>query len=135
MEITADEGRLIASLFEAKHVRPKSVAELLLGWKKLVGEIEQGYRLTIYDYTNDLGTRDLLNYLSRNLPTELSRRIEAALEDADSRFRAATVEFPRGVLPRAATSDRWWYFRKPKIMVGDLKDDFLPLESSETDPQ
>jgi hypothetical protein len=129
LKITEDEDRLTASLLEAKRARAKSIAELLSGWEQLVGEIERGYRLTVYDYTNDLGTRDLLNYLCRNVPTELCQRIEAVLEKADDRFRGATVEFPRGVLARSADPDRWWYFRKPTIMAGELKEDFLELES------
>jgi hypothetical protein len=129
LDITAAEGRLIASLLEVKRARAKSSEDLLLIWEEVVRRIEQGYRLTLYDYTNDLGARDLLNYLSRSVSSELSRRMEAAFESTDNRFRAATVEFARGVLPRAATSDRWWYFRKPRIMVGELREDFLELES------
>jgi hypothetical protein len=135
LDLTTDEARLVASLLTAKGARVRPLQELLSEWDEFVNKVERGYRLTIYDYTNDLGTRNLLQYLSRTVSSELSHRIETALKNADDRFTLATVEFPRGVVPRPADPDRWWYFRKPKIVDGELKEDFLELESPEADLQ
>ena len=37
-------------------------------WRELPNEIDAGYQLTIYDYTNDLSVRDLLEEVLAAIP-------------------------------------------------------------------
>jgi hypothetical protein len=132
IDVTPEEAEMIASALTRKNARARSLAELVVGWDDFVERVERGYSLTIYDYTNDLGTRNLLEHLCHSVTSELARRIRAELKDTDERFRSATVEYPRATVP-AAEPDRWWYFRRPKVLVGDLRQDFDDLNSNETE--
>lgn len=93
--------------------------ERVEAWQHLVESVEDGYTPTIDDYTNDLAVRTWLDS-SRPLLTE---RVWESLDDRlaplDKRFRQATREPPRR-MPGAGT--QWWY-RIPKVLVGELRED------------
>jgi len=102
----------------------ETVLHLVGRWKKTVSEVECGYRLTLYDYENDLGVRSILETLVQSVPVEIADRIREALESLDRRFNAATEPYPPGLLPRSVTHEEWWYFRKPLILGGELIKDW-----------
>lgn len=103
----------------------ESVRDLLRKWEAFVAEVESGYRLTLYDYENDLGTRSALRELVASIPRELSDRIRLALRPLDRRFEKATEPFPRGLLAeRRLPEEDWWYFRKPLVLTGELAGDW-----------
>ena len=136
LDLTIDEAKLICTLLTAKGVPARTLQELIADWENFVDKVERGYRLTIYDYSNELGTRNLLEDVSRTVSPELSHRINTAWKNGDDRFTLATVAFPRGVVPRRqANPDRWWCFRKPRVIDGELKEDFLELESADDNPR
>ncbi|UUY04416.1 hypothetical protein LRS13_02470 [Svornostia abyssi] len=60
----------------------------LVYWAGVVGEIEGGYGLTIYDYTNDLDIHAGLRERVSRLPS--SDPLRAQLATLDDRFEAAT---------------------------------------------
>ena len=70
-------------------------------WTRFVAEVEQGYDLTIYDYTNNLAARDNLEADSAGV-----------LKPLDDRFRSATRDAAR-VLPGAPDDAKWWWRRVP----------------------
>jgi hypothetical protein len=84
---------------------PVSLGGLVKSWEQFVGEIERGYRLTIYDYTNDLTVRDDLEHLVSGVSAGLRRRLMEAVKSVDDRFEAATEEADKFLLPRP---HRWW---------------------------
>ena len=84
---------------------------LVQRWEHFVREVERGYDLTIYDYTNDLQTRD-----------ELARANDATVEPLDARFRATTRPASRP-LPGAPDDAAWWWTRVPLRPSGELAAD------------
>jgi hypothetical protein len=93
-----------------------TVEWLLADWKQLAGEV-QSYGLTVDDYTNDLTTRDGLAIVILECPSALRDRLQAAIEDADVRFREGTVEDCDGLLGEyfsIAQNCGWWWKRIPK---------------------
>lgn len=53
---------------------PPTLESLVADWGKFVTEVEDGYDLTIYDYSNDLSIRDLLEELIQRVDREKVRR-------------------------------------------------------------
>jgi hypothetical protein len=88
-------------------------------WVGLVETVEDGYRMTIDDYTNDLSVRQWLE-LARPLLTERVRAsLDGRLAPLDERFKAATRE-TAVKLPGAGP---FWWSRLPKVLVDELAED------------
>ena len=65
-------------------------SELLQHWHKFVQEVEEGYNLSIHDFTFDLSMRDLLEEVKEAVPLRLRQQIENAIRPVDERFKLAT---------------------------------------------
>jgi hypothetical protein len=109
----------------SKSATRPSIASLIKKWTEFTVEVEKGYELTIYDYTNDLSSRDLLQELSDRDP-QVKEEIMAVIEPADKRFMLATRQSD-GVLRPSASPDEWWWHRLPKKQGGELKRDLDDL--------
>jgi hypothetical protein len=111
----------------ARWEKPVALQDLVAGWSKFVQEVEIGYALSIYDYVNDLGGRELLAELIDRVSDSDQKEVFSAVQPWDERFRFATE--PLGEpLPGAPDDPRWWWVRRPRVCVGELKDD---LEAEE----
>ncbi len=110
----------------ARAKRPLTLPGLLTGWRKFVEAVETGYTLTGYDYVNDLSTRDSLEELliaaREPLGPKLTHEIVTPL---DERFRAATRALPRPLRLGGSDQARWWWFRVPNDLTGELAADLL----------
>lgn len=99
-----------------------TVSGMVEDWKELVGQIERGYDEMIYEYTNDLSVRNLLQELIDALPAGSVRSwIAQEVEATDARYRAATREVNEPI--HGGGNAPWWYWRVPMILVGELRDD------------
>lgn len=96
---------------------------MLEKWSCLVDEIVEGYVLTIYDYTNDLTTRQLLQDIGDSLQGALAERFGAAIGTIDERFLAATEPALSPLYKQSASM--FWIQRVPRVRVGELRDDLL----------
>ncbi len=84
-------------------------------------EVEQGYLLTIHDFTVDLALRDLLTTVQEAVTPDLQAQIGSALEPLDTRFRAATWRSDRPIhAPLEEPAAEWW-FRIPLRAGPDLE--------------
>lgn len=113
----------------ARTTRSVNLEQLITNWQSFVQEVENGYGLTGFDYVNDLGTRDFLDELiSVAIPSARQKIVGAGVEEADIRFRTATREV--AVPLRIATPERprWWWFRVPIDMTGELSRDLTATE-------
>ncbi|HQF62250.1 MAG TPA: hypothetical protein PLT26_07085 [Anaerolineaceae bacterium] len=96
---------------------------LMERWKNFVDEVEAGYDDCIYEYTNDLTVRDLLQIVLDNSPLTLRDKLIGALQIWDQRFDAATEISARSVLPDKGKTQAWWWFRVPIRPGAELKND------------
>jgi len=106
--------------------------EHLLGlieeWSSVVAEIEQGYKLTIYDYINDITVRDDIAEMMQLLTEAGKSRLAEWVDPIDERFLRATREVPLPVsYPSAEPRDRWWWYRIPKRLGEDLASDLCSI--------
>ena len=96
-------------------------SKLLAKWGTFVARVERGYTLTIYDYTNELAVRDLLSQADATSALPSTADL-TELDKLDERFRAATRENTRPIMPGFA-GDPWWYYRIPLKLCGELLSD------------
>ncbi|HQN44652.1 MAG TPA: hypothetical protein PLA25_10995 [Anaerolineaceae bacterium] len=96
---------------------------LMERWKNFVDEVEAGYDDCIYEYTNDLTVRDLLQIVLDNSPLTLRDKLIGALQIWDQRFDAATEISARSVLPDKGKAQAWWWFRVPIRPGAEIKND------------
>jgi hypothetical protein len=96
---------------------------LLERWAQFVKAVEIGYDDSIYEYTNDLGVRDLLEDVINGCAPPLRVRLTDVLNDWDSRFLKATAQWPTSWVQRKGDSPGWWWFRVPLILNSELQND------------
>lgn len=92
-------------------------------WFKATEDIADGYRLTIYNYHNDMNIRLNLTELMELISDNIARKIQAIITPADEKYFDMTVP-----LNKPQCSFFSWYSiewsRKPKKLIGSLKIDF-----------
>jgi hypothetical protein len=96
---------------------------LLERWKNFVSEVEVGYGDSIYEYTNDLTARDLLQKIVENCPIPLHSKLVEAIQIWDDRFRKVTKESKQSMLPDKGKTQSWWWFRIPANPGEELRSD------------
>ena len=125
LKLTELEGAAVHSVLNRLSVRSGyhlSLNDLMNKWGSFVAEIERGYGDSIYEYTNSLSVRDVLEDVCSGVPTAVREIIERALRQVDDRFESATTQSAKPIVAGTADkSDRW--FRVPKNLVGELKSD------------
>jgi hypothetical protein len=101
-----------------------TLSSLLDNWENFVSEVEEGYNDSIYEYTNDLSARNLLQLLVENSSLAFRNKLIGVLQGLDERFKQATEESNYLVLNIQKKSQGWWWFRIPIKMGPELKNDF-----------
>jgi predicted ATPase len=81
-------------------------------YRKFVEEVEQGYRLSIFDYRNDLDIRGMLGMLG----------VEDDIAAEDDRLRRMLTAPDKRVW-ESMDGDPWWDFGYPKNASGTLLED------------
>jgi hypothetical protein len=104
---------------EAAGWRKATLNERVAAWEAFVSEVEQGYGMTVDDYTNDLAVREWLTLALPMLTPRLQSSLVKRLEPLDERFMRATVTLARR-LPGAGAS---WHYRLPRVLTGELAED------------
>jgi hypothetical protein len=126
---TVEEQRIINSVLsdiqKRWDIEGLSIGEILGTWSAFVQEIERGYKLTIYDYANDLMTRDLLDEIIERLPPRVRDELAADVEQWDDRYRLATRPWSVPILPGpdVAAIPRWK--RIPRVLLAELRADLI----------
>jgi len=118
-QLDPDEVRVLADAVAracAGIPRPSSFEGYLQSWSGVVCRVEQGYKLTIDDYTNDLYVRDIIESVLLGVPATLHKKVFPEVEVLDRRFIAATRGVSRPLLEPDPQTDRlgYWWFRIPK---------------------
>lgn len=110
-----------------EHVAAGGLEGLVTSWEATVGQVEDGYDLTLDDYLNDLDARQIIEVLLSAVPEPAGPLLDR-LRDADGRMRAATVPAGGCVWAEGAQDDwherrNWWYFVVPRAPGEDLRED------------
>jgi hypothetical protein len=106
----------------ARATRRLSLSGLMNEWQSFVAEIERGYKDSIYEYTNSLGSREVLDELCRSVPKAVAKVIELALRPIDDRYESATKPTTKSIISGAGDRSARWY-RIPRILLDGLRAD------------
>ncbi len=125
-ESLLDAGRI---LHERGWIKAYTLNEQVDAWQHMLESVEEGYALTIDDYTNDLYVRGWLDQVRSLVTRPVRLSLDDRLAALDARFMHATTA-PRRHMPGAGSE--WWY-RVPKVLVGDLREDVERLRLIEAE--
>lgn len=120
--LSPDEARIVESLlapFSLRAKRQLALDSLLQSWNRFVNQVAQGYDDSIYEYTNDLSTRDILENVAQQAPQPLRDRLYGVLHSIDHRFIDQTISIQRSL----GTSHYPWWSRIPKNLSDELRSD------------
>lgn len=105
--------------------RKQTLDRLLNRWSRFVSKVEVGYRLSIYDYTNDLSIRDFLQVILNSCrSTDIHARLSEWIQIWDNRLIFVTKQVEKPLLPPLEEEALgWWWFRIPLHSGDELKKD------------
>ncbi len=124
LSLSEEEIDLLKPVLSAMSNRRKGVVTLeylLSRWANFVSAVENIYEFSIYDYTNDLAVRDLLEEVLCICPERLRQKLLVKIKGIDDRFVTATSPVTHPLL-RGESRD-WWWYRVPKEPSAELADD------------
>jgi hypothetical protein len=91
-------------------------------WQLFVNQTKAGYNDCIYEYTNDLSTRGLIQYLIDNTTPFLSNKLLKFVSTTDKEFIENSQENKKSIYGRE-NSQNWWEMRIPKLLLPELEGD------------
>lgn len=125
--LSSEEARTLEAVLASLSDRAKhrlTLNSLLQQWSYFVSQVEQGYGGSIYDYTNDLSGRDVIEKVLLATPTSLGNRLLTLIHPLDERFNSATSEVECPLLPTTTQKPlAYWWFRIPKKLGEELEHD------------
>jgi hypothetical protein len=126
-EISPEDEKLMQPLLDQMSARAHftiSLKYLLQKWDEFTSSVEEGYNYSIYDYTNDLSSRDLLEKIIINSSGALNKKLITIIGQIDDRYRESTDICVKPLRSSFWSAEGWWWFRIPKKLIGELKEDF-----------
>ena len=111
---TTQEEQIIDSIlqnFSNKARYPLTLYQLIDKWSQFGSDLEMGYFFLIYDYQNDLSTREILQEIIAMAPESIQEKILRELLPIDKRFQQLTREMPYPIL---GDYRGWWWYRIPR---------------------
>jgi hypothetical protein len=97
--------------------------DLINQWKKFIKDVQEGYTLSLDEYTFRLSLRDELDEIVKTLPERLKSAINSFLEPLDGAYILATREVAEPLRPGEEgeiLAMRW--YRVPSVLLPDLED-------------
>lgn len=92
LSLTPEDRDALQKILKAQSERaqkPITLNKLVNEWVNFVATIERGYNESIYEYLNDLSTRDLLQEILDNVDPTLVAKLMTVIEPSDRRFFAS----------------------------------------------
>lgn len=99
------------------------VEDLVQRWMKFVGQVEDGYNDSIYEYANDLAVRDVIEKILTDSSREFSNRLLAEVNPLDRRFLDATRQVSRPVRRQHERALSPFWYRVPINLEPELYTD------------
>ncbi len=122
---TQSLNQILTELSEQnKHPRPLSLDRLLQRWEYFVSKVERTYNDSIYEYTNELSIRDIIEDMLSRSPDPLRDKVMALVQEDDNRFAEVTRPLQKTICRSAKQrEDYWWWLRIPKKLSKELEND------------
>ena len=88
-------------------------------------EVEKGYGRSLYDYINDLSTREILHQICNRAPESVKRKVHKALNALDNNFIESTDKAFKPFNKNAIEIHQPWWFRIPKHLHPELESNLI----------
>lgn len=121
IELSVEEEQVLRPILMAMSNAARhdlTLMGLLEKWSEFVLTVERGYDYSIYEYTNDLSVRDLLETVTTESPQGLRNKLVKEIGGWDERFMTVTRKASRPLVVPIGKKPAWWWFRVP-IHPGD----------------
>jgi len=125
-QLSRDEFRMLDTILNSLSERakyPLSVNYLLQKWEDFVAQVEKGYEGSIYEYTNDLSIRDVLEDILLKAPLSLHDKLIQRVQPWDDRLHETTRKTSVPLAPAVPQDAPSWWFRIPKKLARQLEND------------
>lgn len=121
----ADRAALCAFLEKQKNIMQSqlTVNQFVEKWRTFVRSVEREYSESIYEYTNDLSVRDVLQKIILILTENGKFELLQVIQPIDNAFIDATIKVDASII-HGKGNDSWWWFRVPKNTNEDLREYF-----------
>ena len=130
LALTSEESHalksILASLSERAH-RAMTLNDLFQKWTLFAQKVQRGYDDSIYEYSNDLSVRDLLEEIMTKGPPSLREKLASQIQTSDAQFLEATKPVQKSPFSTRQRTPPWWEGRIPKKITGELKEDLGKL--------
>jgi len=103
----------------------RSLSSLLQKWQYFVVEVQRGYSSSIYDYTNALSIRDIIQSTINVISKNGQKEILGLLQEADDIFQTSTRQVQNPLLNYAINHENWWWYRFPKLHTDAIEEDVV----------
>lgn len=100
-----------------------SLNSLLNKWRIFVNDVGNGYNNSVYEYTNSLGVRDILEKAINLLSKDGQNEINQNLNPLDTIFKESTDSMEQSISHLKVPGEFWWWYRIPKNPGDELKRD------------
>jgi hypothetical protein len=126
IQLSRDEARVLDAILTSLSERakyPLSLKYLLHKWEDFIAKVEKGYDGSIYEYTNDLSLRDVLEEILLKVPQSLHDKLLEGVHPWDDRFYGATRQVSRSLAPGVTKGVPPWWFRIPNKLGQEMESD------------
>jgi len=116
LSLSQEERTILQQILRTQSQRsmyPMAFDKLIHDWARFVTTVERGYVQSIYEYTNDLSTRDLIQEILDKVPSKLRLKLLASIEPWDQRFFASTKPVDKPVRLNRKGKAAPWHVRVP----------------------
>jgi hypothetical protein len=127
LQLSRDEAQKLDAILTSVSARAKypfSLSYLLQKWGDFVAQVDKGFEGSIYEYTNDLSIRDVLEEILLKAPPSLHDKIMQRVQPWDDRLHEVTRKASRPLAPGVPPDAPSWWLRIPKKLARQLEDDF-----------
>ncbi len=109
---------------KSKTINGFTVKSLLNSWERFILIIKEGYDDSIYEYENDLSSRDLLQRIIDESTNPLHDKLIKIIGEMDEDFVKFTIKVNKPIV-NIKEGKGWWWCRIPQKMGEELKNDLL----------
>ncbi len=111
------------SEYDRSYNEKYTLFKLFEDWNLFIDKISIGYKGTVYDYTNKLSLRDIIQDLIDSTSNRLKEKLEKDIKAIDEKFISVTKP-SSGLYPSNKINEKtpFWEARIPIIILAELEE-------------
>lgn len=106
-----------------ENIQTLTLNKIINSWENFIVQIEKGYVDSIYEYTNDLSVRNLIQKIIEKVPPEIKHKLLTKVKALDDKFLLITYEIDKPLGIGYNKQSEYWWYRLPINISEELEDD------------